>query len=392
MARGHITQRENGSYRVFVYAGRDPLTGKERRRTGSAPTKKEAEKLLTKLLGEVDQGKRGGSKATVAEVIGRWLETADHELLTRRSHERYIKSIILPALGHIQARKVDVEMLDRFYAELRKRGGKRQQGLAGNTVRKVHFILRASLGLAVKWGWIPSNPAEHATIPKFVREEVRPPTKEEAQRFLDAAWKLDPDFGTLLWLAMMTGARRGELCALRWPHIRLEEGRLLISRNFVHVGQEREEKDTKTHQSRFLALDDVTAEILAEHRERCEERAAACGIEVRLDGYVFSTSPDGADPLLPDSLSRRVGRLSRRLEVNITLRSLRHYAATAMLTSGIDLRTVAGRLGHGEGGATTLRVYTHFVPEPDRRAAEAVVRTMTRPHAAGERSRKPPPP
>jgi site-specific recombinase XerD len=65
--------------------------------------------------------------------------------------------------------------------------------------------------------------------------------------------------------------------------------------------------------------------------------------------------------------------------IEVTLRSLRHYAATEMLTSGVDLRTVAGRLGHGEGGATTLRVYTHFVPAPDRRAAEALARTVSRP-------------
>jgi integrase len=379
MARGHITKRANGTYRVFVYAGKDPLTGKERRLTATAATLKEAERLRTKLLGGIDRGRTAGKKVTVAEVIQAWLDTAEHELTTRRAYEGYTKRIILPALGQAQARKVNVETLDRFYAELRKRGGKDGRGLAGNTVRKVHFILRASFGLAVKWGWIPDNPAERATIPRFVRQEVHPPTPHDGQRFLDAAWQRDPEFGTLIWVAMMTGARRGELCALRWPHLHLEERRLLISRNLVHVGSERREKDTKTHQSRLLALDEVTVEILAEHRARCQERAAACGVPLRPDGYVFSASPDGADPCLPDSVSQRVGRLAKRMGIEVTLRSLRHYAATEMLTSGVDLRTVAGRLGHGEGGATTLRVYTHFVPAPDRRAAEALARTVSRP-------------
>ncbi|MGH8932904.1 MAG: tyrosine-type recombinase/integrase [Egibacteraceae bacterium] len=379
MARGHIHKRENGAFRVLVYAGRDPLTGKERRVTGTAPTLKDAERLRTKLLGDLDQGRKAGKKVTVAEVIQAWLDTSEHELTTRRNYERYTTRIILPALGQAQARKVDVETLDRFYAELRKRGGKDGQGLAGNTVRKVHFILRASFGLAVKWGWIPDNPAERATVPRFVRQEVHPPTPSDSQRFLDAAWEHDPDFGTLIWVAMMTGARRGELCALRWSHVRLQEERLLITRNLVHVGREREEKDTKTHQARFLALDEITIQILTEHRARCEDRAAACAVTLRPDGYVFSTSPDGAEPCLPDSVSRRVGRLATRLDIVVTLRSLRHYAATEMLTSGVDLRTVAGRLGHGEGGATTLRVYTHFIPAPDRHAAQTLARTVKRP-------------
>lgn len=63
----------------------------------------------------------------------------------------------------------------------------------------------------------------------------------------------------------------------------------------------------------------------------------------------------------------------------MTLRGLRHYAATQMLTGGVDLRTAAARLGHSDGGTTTLRVYTHFLPAPDQRAAELLARTVPRP-------------
>ncbi|MGH8897256.1 MAG: site-specific integrase [Egibacteraceae bacterium] len=192
------------------------------------------------------------------------------------------------------------------------------------------------------------------------------------------AWSFDPDLGALLWLAMITGARRGELCGLRWSHVHLEDGYVLIARSFVHRGRERREKDTKTHQSRRVALDKVTAEILGEHRARCEERASACEAGVRPDGYVFSSAVDGRDPVLPDSLTQRIQRLSSRLGVHVTLRGLRHYAATQMLTRGVDLRTAAGRLGHGDG-TTTLRVYTHFLPAPDQRAAEILAGIVPRP-------------
>ncbi|MDT7588095.1 MAG: integrase [Pseudonocardiales bacterium] len=67
-----------------------------------------------------------------------------------------------------------------------------------------------------------------------------------------------------------------------------------------------------------------------------------------------------------------------QLGIQSHLHALRHYSATELLSSGIDLRTVAGRLGHGGGGATTLRVYAKFVTEPDRQAAEILGRRVKR--------------
>ncbi len=378
MARGHIQQRQNGTFRVLVYAGKDPLTGKERRLTGTAPTRKEAEQLRTRLLSKVDQGRMSGSKATLGEVLERWLDTAELEMTTRHCYQDYITSKILPALGDVQARKITVETLDRFYAELRKRGGAKGQPLAPMTVRQIHFIIRAALNLAVKWEWITDNPAERATVPRYVRQDVPPPTPDEVAAFMEAAWQRDPDLGTLLWLAMVTGARRGELCGLRWSYVRPAEGFLLISRSYVQKGANHQEKDTKTHQARRVALDEVTVEILTEHRARCDERAAVCSVTVKPDGYLFSLMPDASAPLLPETLSGRMMRLTKTTGIHITLRSLRHYAATQMLTSGIDLRTTAGRLGHGDGG-TTLKVYTHFLPAPDLRAAQVLANSVPRP-------------
>lgn len=152
---------------MLVYAGRGPLTGKERRRTATARSRKEAEQLRTRLLSEIDQGRAasGGSRATMTQLLERWLDTADLEMTTRHTYHGYSSNKIVPALGRVPVRKVDVETLDRFYAELRKRGGAQGQPLAAMTVRQVHFIVRAALGLAVKWGWVPRNPAEDATIP-----------------------------------------------------------------------------------------------------------------------------------------------------------------------------------------------------------------------------------
>ncbi len=83
---------------------------------------------------------------------------------------------------------------------------------------------------------------------------------------------------------------------------------------------------------------------------------------------------------LPSTITQRYGRLARRAKLRSTrLHALRHYTATELLTAGVDLRTVAGRLGHGSGGATTLRFYAAWVSEADHRAAAAIGQLMPRP-------------
>jgi integrase len=376
MARGHIQRRSNGTYRVLVYAGKDPLTGKQRYLNGTAPTEKAAEKLRTKLLAEADAGKLPATRRTVAELIDAWLEVAELEATTRHSYQAYIRRHILPMLGKLTAKKVDVETLERFYAQLRTSGGKGGRPMANSSVRQVHFILRSAFGQAVKWGWLNDNPAVLASPPRLARKEVEPPTVEGVTRLLEVAWKEDAELGTLLWVAIISGVRRGELCGLRWPRVRLVEGDLVVARNYVQAGSALVEKDTKTHQVRRIALDPLSVDILRGHRERCEERARVCGVAVLEDGYVFSGEVDGSVALIPQTVTRRVQRVARKAGVPADLRRLRHFMGTAMLTEGVDLRTVAGRLGHAGGGATTLGVYTHFLPAPDRRAAEQLARRI----------------
>jgi integrase len=73
--------------------------------------------------------------------------------------------------------------------------------------------------------------------------------------------------------------------------------------------------------------------------------------------------------MTPDSVTQRYDRMVTRLGIDTTLHKLRHYSATELIAAGVDPRTVAGRLGHGGGGTTTLKTYTAWVAEADQRAA-----------------------
>ena len=204
----------------------------------------------------------------------------------------------------------------------------------------------------------------------------KPPTAAEAARIVTASFD-DHDWGTLVWLAMMTGARRGELCGLRWTGLDLDAGVVTFAFSIGQISGDMWEKGTKPHQTRRVTLDSETVEILREHRHRCDKRAASLGLVVRPDGFVFSLTPDCAKQLRPDTISQRYGRLAKRLGINTSLHALRHYSATELIAAGVDPRTVAGRLGHAGGGSTTLRVYSAWVAEADQRAAAALAARVT---------------
>ena len=112
--------------------------------------------------------------------------------------------------------------------------------------------------------------------------------------------------------------------------------------------------------------------MLREHRERVRRRVEELGGEVTEQTFLFSSvrRPDHSEPYSPHAVSSRYKEMAERLGIATHLHSLRHYSATELLTAGVDLRTVAGRLGHGGGGATTLKVYAAWVAASDRKAAE----------------------
>jgi integrase len=382
MAEGYIRQRGE-TWQVIVHAGHDPITGKRRNLTGTARTKREAQALRARLLTQVNEGRRPATDATVAQLLARWLEVADLAWSTRVTYQGYIDRVILPALGQIPLRRLDTATLDRFYTVLRARGGTGGAPLAPATVRQVHAILRRALDQAARWGWIPANPAALASPPRPGSAELHPPSPEEVSRLLEVTYETDPDFAVLLWLAATTGARRGELCALRWLHVHLDAAELVIARNLIQRDGQLVEKDTKTHAARRIALHDDSVALLEEHRRRCMQRAQACGAQLATGAYVFSFDPASRQPMNPDSVTHRFGRLAKQLGLHARLHDLRHYAATQLIAGGVDVRTVSGRIGHAGGGATTLRVYTHFQAAPDRRAAELLEQTLRRPSGGG---------
>lgn len=427
--RGGIERRGN-SLRVKVFTGRDPLTGKRMYVTESTTDPAEAQKILTRLRNRVDEQRHARTNGSLRTIMESWFSAAELEDSTRNSYRVYIDRYIYPALGNEPIGRVTARVLEHFYADLRRCrqgcngtpftehrvdgphecrsvkhrrppgrkpiGGypahdctatgctviecqpHRCEPLSNATILKIHYILSGTFTAAMRWDWITSNPAEVAKKPRQPVPEPDPPTAEQAGRVVSAAWEQDSMWGTLVWLVMVTGLRRAELLGLRWNCVDLDAGKLTIRRTYVGGTL----KDTKTHRSRRLAIDAATVEILTEHRQRYHNRMSELGIEASDDAYLFSAEPTCGRPYSPSWVSRRYTKMCAALGIESHLHALRHYAATELLAAGIDLRAVAGRLGHGSGGATTLQVYAAWVDESDRRAANVLGSRIERPGRA----------
>ena len=200
---------------------------------------------------------------------------------------------------------------------------------------------------------------------------TRAPSAEEITRIVDAAQQLDPVKAALLVVAAMTGARRGELCALKWSDVDWERRTLTIVRSLTITPDVTIEGTTKTKKSRTISLGAMGVEHLRTHRERCSDLARSGGIELLNDAYIFSTSLDGLVPVKPNSLTQFHVRLMAKLGMNYRFHELRHFMATSMAASGVGIRTIAGRLGHADP-ALTLRTYAHWLETADREAADAI--------------------
>jgi integrase len=386
--RGHIEERPNGTFRAIVYAGIDPLTKKPRYLKKTVPTEAQAQVELTRMQNQVDEQRHPRSSISIGGVIAKWLEVVELEDSTRERYDGLIRLYIAPTFGDLPAAKLDAELLERFYARLRRCnrlcGGNSIdhdcRPLSASTVRQVHFILRAALDRAVRWRYLGTNEAAFAEPPAFEPADPDPPSAEEVSVLLNEAWQ-DPAWGLFLWLVMVTGCRRGEMCALRWTDLDLVRGTMTVERSYSRTRSRAREKSTKTNQKRRLSLDAGTVDLLSAYHEQCRHQCKALDITLARDAFIFSGEPDFSTPLLPDTATQRYRRLAKRLGLRSTrLHALRHYSATELLMAGVDLRTVAGRLGHGSGGATTLRFYAAWVDEADRHAADAIASAMPRPN------------
>ncbi|MGH3119325.1 MAG: tyrosine-type recombinase/integrase [Gaiellales bacterium] len=373
---GSLRQRGQDTWELRVSAGRDPNTGRYVQRTTTfRGTEKQARKALGAFIAKVDSAPGRGTDATVGDLMAVWLDFAADKvsLNTLQGYRSKARHRIVPDLGRVALRDLTGAELERWYRRLL-----REERLAPSHVRQIHAILRNALAQGVRWGWLAFNPAVAAKPPAVPKRDIRSP---EVDDVLEAIETASPEFSVFVRLSAAAGSRRGEVTALQWKDLSLDAGELVFEHSAFRHPDTGEIclKDTKGHANRRIALDEATIEALRQHRCAGEAVAQQCGAGLGADAFVFSPDVDGGRPWDPYHWTTAWRRLREKLNLPRTIRlhDLRHFAATQLLAGGVDVKTVAGRLGHANA-ATTLNIYGHFVPAADRVAASKMGDLLSR--------------
>ena len=372
--KGFIEKRGN-SWRLSVYLGKDPVTGKERRvRKTVRGSEKDAQKALRDLLHSIDEGTFvEPAKMTVEQYLEQWLEThkANVEPTTHDWYALVCRQHIAPHLGRMQLQKLTPLAIQQFYVSKLQEGRLDGKGkaLSPNTVRHIHRVLHKALNAAVKLQLIPRNPCDAVEPPKAVKKEARYWTPEEAAQFLEAIQ--EDRLYALFYVALGTGLRRGELLGLRWQDVDLNEGRLTVRQEIVRKSKGTLVKAPKTEKSRAtISLSRGVVEVLKKHKARQAQERLLMGDQYHDSGLVFTTFE--GKPLDPSYISGDYfGKLIEKAKVRkINFHALRHTHATILASQGVPLKVVSERLRHSSV-AITGDIYSHVFAQMDREAADS---------------------
>lgn len=375
---GTMRERSPGVWELRVHLGRDPVTKKRidvsrtfrggERAAGRALAQlvTESEQLALERLRPADAV---DDRMTVAQLLDRWqqLRAAEWSPTTANEHAGTVDRWIVPHIGDVAVVDLRRARIEEYYALVAKKGGRDGRPLSATSVRKIHTVLHAALEDAVALELIAGNPSAKARRPKVTKHDARVPSLDQIRRAIELA---DDDMAVLIRVAIATGARRGELVALRWSDFDPDASTLHVQRSIVKIpGKPFEEKRTKTGAAAVLAIDPGTVNALQAHRRRRQEQWLQLGRgRVRQADWLWFDK-DLRSPMPPDRVTYRWRVLADRAGLgDVRLHDLRHAAATHMVAAGVDIRTVAGRLRHASP-AMTLDVYAGRDLAADRAAA-----------------------
>lgn len=355
--RGSVTKKGNKWY-IVVFLGFDQNGKRKYKWFSGYDTKKAAERDLPNKLKELNEGTFfEPSKETMADFLKKWLADKKRRvrLRTFEIYERTIRIHIAPHIGQIEIGKLKPYHLRDLYNKLQS--GNSQ--LSNRYVSQIHTLLHDALKTAVRWEYIHRNVAEQVDAPKPVRKKFSVWTLEETQRFIEIAQ--GHRFYIAFLLALTTGMRQGEILALRWSDIDLENGRIYIQRTVSHIGKKLTFAEPKSESgNRMITLPEEVTEALLEHKANQEREKELS--ENSYDDQDLVVSRINGNIVSQAFLRQHFTSLIKKAGLPyIRFHDLRHTHASLLLLQGVHPKVVSERLGHSNIGIT-MNTYSHILP------------------------------
>jgi integrase len=302
-------------------------------------------------------------KLTVGDYLETWISNHAQRIkaTTLDGYLDLINAYIIPGLGSIKLQELRPTQIQAFYTDLLTKPGRKGKPLSRRTVHYAGSILKKALKNAVELdGLLNVNPASRVPLPNDSAPTFTPWSFTELKEFLEIAKPNRLYF--FFWLSAFTGARRGELLALRWSDF--DGSTISITKNRTKAGNETVELLTTkggNNGQRRVKLDPETIAQFNAHRKRQLVERLAIGELWHETNYVFVR--ENGEPLYVDTPGSIFRKLTKRAGLRPTrLHDLRHLHATELLRQGEQLHVVAERLGHRDA-MTTATIYAHVSNE-----------------------------
>ena len=291
-------------------------------------------------------------------------------ILAPRTYEYYnnlINNLIVPVLGNIKLSELKTTHIQQFIKYLQSNNNN-----SPATIKRKLAVLQSILKQAVKLDIIESSPAiaEKLTLPKVVTPKVEIFTKQEAAEMLSCLEDEPLQFQVLVNLAIMTGARLGELTGLKFSDIDYQTNKITIERSIYKVsGQPIRTKAPKDNDIRIIAVNNYCIDLIRLLKSEKEKQAIEQAEKWTNGNWLF-TQRNGKI-IYPQTLSKQFSEFLKKNGLkHRKFHSLRHTSATLLLYGGVNIKQVQERLGHGD--ISTTNKYLHCIAEADEEAANVL--------------------
>jgi integrase len=357
----------------------NPNTGKRKQVQKTFKTQRQAKKWVNDQQGAIADGTAvPPSNTTVAMLMEHWLE---HIVRPHRSGQTYVnyegtvRRHINSRLGHVKVQKLSAAQVQQWQTALL------DAGIGARSVQLAHINLGQALKVAVRQRLVARNVTDFVELPRYQAREMNFWTADEATKFISVADQ--SIYGPVWLLALVTGLRKGELLGLRWQDLDLEQRVLRVRQTVGVLHGKVVFKQPKTLRSRRdVDLPEGIVHVLLAYKARQNARRLQLGPRWQDHDLVFCS--ERGTPINPDNCDQDFNRLIVLAEVKrIRIHDMRHTYATLAILSGIPVHVVSQSMGHADI-STTLRTYSHVLPQQRKELASRMGSLLLKPQEAIE--------